>query len=747
MSLQPIRLGLRFISVRNYGALVRALLLGSAVAVLTVLGLYAAAAPDVLAQREERANARVAVLAERNRAPNFRLAEGSHDWRARDIGFVLVTGQDGTPLPPGVPTMPEPGEVWVSPALTELAKQESSVAAYLEGLRRLGEIRPAGLLDPAELRMIRGVSPRGAQLDGALRYGVSPKSNYAATGGMAGLVGCALLVLVLAPALLLISTTTTLAAAQRRHRLAVLRLVGLDATGRKIVVAVEASVVAIAAAVLGLAAFAALRPRVTTVPFTQVGFFPSDLDLHPAAWVAVPLLVVLMTVVVAVLAAPSTQPQSVRPALHRQTARRASLTLLAIGAMGFLVLPALPHGVDVRVRLAVLTAAALAVALGLPLGLPALLQRLFAVGAARSRRPGTLVGCRWLVSDPGGAGRLVGGMCVAIFAVGLALPTVALLSGDSDRAGRAGLAAGQGLSLMVTDPAGQLSASAVRQLAGVQAVLPVVAIRRDEGAPLTGLVASCDDLAGLVREPPRGCTDNISWLTTFDFPLSEWVGQRPDSVRLPGGQRFRPPSFAQTAHADLDQRFHGALLIPPHYLPAQPLSRPDLGLLVNLDGDPHHAEMFRAQLAARAPTSSAVNWYEQWLRPSDTFADVIRWLQMGVIVALLLGVTTLSAAALGDAIARRRRSEPLIVLGASPTVRLRAHVVAVMGPMLLGGLLATAAGFLAQEVMALIDGRSQVPASTYVTIAAVVIVASALVTAITSPFAVRGLAADELRRE
>jgi hypothetical protein len=164
---------------------------------------------------------------------------------------VAATGPR-SPVLPGIPRLPGPGQFYASPALSQLLR--STPASQLGdrfGGRQIGTIGPAALPAPNSLIIIIGHT--AGQLSKAPGVAQVRSIETSPGGGSAG-YSTADLEFILAlgalalffPLLVFIGTATRLSAARREQRFAALRLTG--ATPRQVlaVSAVEASVAALA---------------------------------------------------------------------------------------------------------------------------------------------------------------------------------------------------------------------------------------------------------------------------------------------------------------------------------------------------------------------------------------------------------------------------------------------------------------------------------------------------------------------
>ncbi|MGH3328025.1 MAG: FtsX-like permease family protein [Streptomycetales bacterium] len=751
MTWSAVRLGLRLVALRGPSGVLRTVVLGLAVAAVTVLAQFAATAPFVLGAQQGRADARAAVVLDPDERGVLRYGEVTSTWRGQEFVRVLVSGGPSAPAPPGLEALPQPGQVALSPALAGLTAESPSLAGYFSGYARVGPVGPAGLLRPDELRAVVGVDPQAGRFSPVGGFGAEAGS-VTGTGGVFTVVALMFLVVLAAPGAVLVAVATRLSAGLRDRRLVTLRTLGLRPSRMRLLVAVESGVVAAAGALAGLVVFLLLRPYDRAIPWTGLSVYASDLKPPAAVVGAVTLAVPALATLVSLLSVPRRTGDSVRASSEIPRRRIVALAVLIVGLGVLAIAPLLTGRIAARDQFTVLMVGALAVAIGLPVGLPVMLQRLSRHWGTTARHPGTLVGARWTQADPGGAARLGAGMCVALFAFGMAMPVASLLRGD-ETAGRVGLAAARGLNLTVTD-AGRprLEPDELERMSGVRRVLPVVTLRDRNGLDVAALVASCADLDKLAVAAPSRCDDELAWLSTTDFPVNVLVRDLRPPLRLAADRRVPLPDPDQAVQAGLGPELDGALLVPPrtpHGVPAFGRSgaQPQASFLVNLPDDPDAVEAFRGQLAARAPAADASNDYQEWVSGASRFETPIRWIRLGLGAGLGLAAFALCLAAAGDTVARRHRLGRLLVVGAPPGVRLRAHVVATLGPLAFGAVVSVAAGWVASVVFSAVDDRAFVPWTAYALLLATVLGCLAAVTAVTTPLALRALDTEDLIRE
>ena len=239
------------------------------------------------------------------------------------IRFDVAAAGPASPVPPGIPRDPGPGQYYASPALAALLR--STPADELAGRypgRLAGTIGDTGLPSPDSLVIIIGHTP--AQLagtQGSVRVtsiatampGSGPDQgdpkglDYSPPdpGGSNGTIDLILIIVALAiltPVLIFIATATRLSAARREQRFAAMRLVGATRRQVSLLAGTESTAAAVAGVAAGFGIFFLLRTPVTGIPFLGQPFFPSELSLSPCDILAVAIGVPVTAAVAALLA-------------------------------------------------------------------------------------------------------------------------------------------------------------------------------------------------------------------------------------------------------------------------------------------------------------------------------------------------------------------------------------------------------------------------------------------------------------
>lgn len=465
----------------------------------------------------------------------------------RSVDRVDLAGTGASsPVPPGIPRLPGPGQFYASPALSRLL--QSTPADQLSDRfpgQQIGTIGAQGLPAPNTLIVVIGrtadelsASPRADQVTTLnteptinRRIGFDPSRLQVilAVGALA----------LLFPVLVFIGTATRLAAARREQRFASMRLVGATPRQVSVIAAVEASIAALGGVAGGFGLFFLFRPLLAKVSFTGEPFFTSDLSLGLTGLALVAIGVPLAAAVAARVAlrrvqiSPLGVSRRVTPPAPR--AYRLVPLLAGIAELGYFVLVGHPKTTGSQIDGYLL--GFFLIMAGLVVAGPWLIMVGSRVMARRTSRPAMLIAGRRLSDNPRAAFRSISGLILALFvssvAVGITTTIITDHSAKGDAAAaRAGLvspsfgpqpAPGQG-SASSSSLLPDMVLSQVRSTRGVLGVTMIysnpLAAASSDGAALSGLV-SC---AALARTPALGhCAAGASVATINPTIASDQV--------------------------------------------------------------------------------------------------------------------------------------------------------------------------------------------------------------------------------
>ena len=528
-----IRLGVRLTVNGGREALVRLVVTAAAVALGVGLLLVTVAGINAV----QAQNRRIAWLSTsaHNLRPSVDEATSDPLWataaldeyRGSTIQRIDVAGTGPrSPVPPGIPGLPQAGQFYASPALARLLR--TTPAAELGDRypgHQVGIVGPSALASPDSLVIMVGHSVAELSQTGAHEVRSIETAPQGTPGDphpdriefiLAVVAGALLL-----PVLIFIGAATRLAAARREQRFAAMRLIGATPRQVSIVAATEACVAAACGVAGGFALFFLLRSPLAGVPFTGRPFFPGDLSLDLSDILTIAIGVPIAAAVAARLAlrrvqiSPLGVTRRVTPSARR--AWRVIPLLIGLAELGFFV-GRRPDTTGSQI-LAYGTGFLL-VMVGLVIAGPWITMLISRMLARNTGRPAVLIAGRRLSDNPRAAFRAVSGLIVALFiataTVGIITTIVAYHSASTG--GAAGrdilyveLAGGQPFE--PATPADAASTDTLAsQLTSIRGVRAVTVVRADprlvQGAgPGTGLV-SCAQLA---RMPTLGrCAPGVA---------------------------------------------------------------------------------------------------------------------------------------------------------------------------------------------------------------------------------------------
>ncbi|HEY2793808.1 MAG TPA: FtsX-like permease family protein [Micromonosporaceae bacterium] len=608
---------------------------------------------------------------------------------------LAATGPD-SPVPPGIPALPAPGQFYASPAMSALlARTPADQLADRFPGKQVGTIGAAGLPSPESLIIVIGRTPAELSATDAEKVtSIATQPPNDCDGCYVGTrsSGVILILSVVAgamlfPVLLFIGAATRLSAARREQRFAAMRLVGATPRQISVISTVESTMAAIIGTALGFALFAAVRVPAAQIPFTGSRFYESDLTLSP---VDILLVAIGIPVCAAIAARLSLRRVRISPlgVSRRVTPRPPSALRLIPLVIG---VAELFYFIGNRPRTGMGQAEAflpgfLIIMAGLIIAGPWLTMIGARTLARRSRRLPTLVAARRMADNPQAAFRAISGLVVALFVTTVAVGVITTidLNRGSQRTGPPATV------LNLNFPPKHAPAPSIpyaTMVAGLRATPGVrfattiyanpqpaqhVLIRSSDGAGPPevpdGLVL-CADIAAdpSVGHCAPGATVAEVW-SDFDAPNSTHFVAR----------EFPTSTYTPDALASLSP----------------------LNIVVGTDGSTAAIERARTQLEAAYP------FYRQ--QPgtdddfnSDTTKDLAGWEQLANVVIL----ASLPIAACGLAVSvaaglsERKRPFSLLRLTGVP-VRMLRSVVALESavPLLVVAVVAIGAGFAAAAI-------------------------------------------------
>ncbi len=359
------------------------------------------------------------------------------------IGRVEVASTGpASPVPPGIPRLPGPGQFYASPALSALI---STTPAAELGDRfpghQIGTIGRAALPAPNSLVIVIGDTPgqlvrtSGAkQVTGiaTIRPSSCPGCQIGMNANTIDLILSVVAGALVFPVIIFIASATRLAATRREQRFAAMRLVGATPRQTTIVSAVESATATVAGTATGFGLFFLLRSPMAAVPFTGAPFFPSDLSLRVTDVLLAAAGVPVIATVAALLALRRVRisPLGVRRRSTPPAPRAYRLLPLAAGIaeLGYFI-GRRPPTTGGQIQ-AYLPGFVLIMA-GLVIAGPWLTMVGSRLVARRTGHPATLIAARRLSDNPQSGFRSVSGLVLALFVTTVAVGVITTVKADN----------------------------------------------------------------------------------------------------------------------------------------------------------------------------------------------------------------------------------------------------------------------------------------------------------------------------
>jgi hypothetical protein len=698
---------------------------------------------------------------------------------------VAATGAS-SPVPPGIPRDPGPGQYYASPALAALLRSTpaNQLADRYPG-QLAGTIGDAALPSPNSLILIVGrtqaqlahtpdsvaVTSIATTVSGnpgddqseVNRHGLTfLPADGGAPASATDLILSVVALAILTPVLIFIATATRLSAARREERFAAMRLAGATRKQVSLLAATESTAAAILGVVIGFGVFYLLRGPVAGIPFIGAPFFPSELSLS------------LFDVLVVAIGVPVAGAVAARLALRRVhisplgVTRRATpkpprawrvVPLLAgLAELGFWAVRGHPASISGQVQAFVSSFALILI--GLFIAGPWLTMTAARFMARWTSRPGTLIAARRLADDPRAAFRAVSGLMLALFITTIAVVAITTqnakdltrwgsvaeanvltdqISVSNQVAADAGPGASQGLA--VPGPAAG-AASLTARLGSIPGVSGVLVVRADPGLTIPG---TFHDLG-------------VNSFTGVTSPVAAGVVSCAQLATIPSLGRCPAGATAAAFAADgfngpLSGRYISSFSWPAVNVPAARLATLGVDAInVGTNGTNSAVEQARTVLEsapAYTPVSAPSTISGIIAQENSTDDDYQQLANVVILVSLPIAGCTL-AAGIAAGLADRKRPFSLLRLTGARLATLR-RVVTLEGavPLLASAAVAIGTGFLAGAIYASeAQQHSMVaPALAYYLLTAAGIIASLGVIAATFPLLKRITGPEVARNE
>ncbi|MFH9421412.1 FtsX-like permease family protein [Streptomyces sp. NPDC017529] len=419
---RDVAMGARFAVSGGRAGWIRTALTALGVGLGVAVLLVAAAVPHAVGTAVARDHARDDTLTRTSPASArtvlvARTDSGYHQQNVR--GRLVQPEGDRPALPPGVPRLPGPGEMVVSPALADLlASPDGAVLRErFADVRVVGRIGDEGLAGPGELAYYRGtdrLSGAGPEAARIASFGRDVDAPFTTNPQLvtALLVGS---VALLAPVAVFIAAAVRFGGERRDRRLAALRLVGTDRSTTRRIAAGEALAGSLLGLLAGAVLFLAARYPLARIRVLGLGVFPRDVvpDPWPAALVVLAVPVVSVGVALFTMRRVTVEPLGVTrsaPVVRRRLWWR----LLTPAAGAALLWPAAVRGTTVGTWAGIQVAAGTSLLL---LGVAAVLPWLLDASVSRfggGGVPSWQLAARRLQLSTTAAARSVSGITVAV---------------------------------------------------------------------------------------------------------------------------------------------------------------------------------------------------------------------------------------------------------------------------------------------------------------------------------------------
>jgi len=693
-----IRLGLRLTVAGGREALARLVI--TAVAVTIGTGLLLAALAGVNAVNAQ--NARYAwletgyvhgTLATSSTPDPLLGLITSDEFEGQNITRVDVAGTGPrSPVPPGIPRLPGPGQYYASPALAKLlrATPADQLADRYEG-RLVGTIGAKALPAPNSLIVVVGHSADALARQGAVKVArintVTPSDcttcppNVGINANGIDLILAIVAGAMLFPILILIGSATRLSAARREQRFAAMRLVGATPRQISVISAVEASVGAVIGVGAGFALFYAVRSPIARIPFTGAPFFPGDLSLHPVEMLLVAVGVPLAAAIVALLAlrrvrvSPLGVSRRVTP--KPPSPWRPVVLVLGIVELGYFLWGAHPDTGTGQV--AVYLPGFLIIMTGLVVAGPWFTMVGARIMARRAQRPDVLVAARRLADNPKAGFRAISGLVLALFVTTAAvavITTVVARDGtpESGPSATATMVKEFGRDFVASHrpgsarPTGAVPHSEVAELSSIPGVHAVL-IRSDPN--------STDD-----RFPPQGLVSCV------------------DLARMPSRGRCPAGATVVAISANFVRASQASVVWPAATIPVAQLSHlPVQSLVVTTDGSTQATERARTVLEKADPAQDAPYTIGEQQRQNNR--EILQYRQLAdvvILMSLLIAGCSLAVTVAGGLNERKRPFSLLRLTGVPLAVLRRVVALESAVPLLASAVVSIGAALLAAQL-------------------------------------------------
>ena len=631
-------------------------IIGAALGV-TILLLAAGLEPAMvargerLAQRADRLDDPATLPADASAPADALLIESTEHHIADKrvtIVDVAATGDDA-PVPPGLATIPGPGQVYVSPGMERTGP---SAFGLVQQADVVGVVSELALADPNELVLWRGwdvnmfrssipepVVVSAFPLDASQQAWWS--SDLARRVGVAG----AAMVLVV-PVVVFIGVMLRLGALQRQRRLAALSLIGATPRQLRGFAVAEGLVVGLVAVAVAWPMFLAARHALARLVIGGYAWFPTDIQARPTVLVAIALAVPAIAAAAGYLSLRrvTASPLGVAARSRPATASGWRIVVAGVGMLMVVGAALLANQLGPTAVTTTLVGGAALIVLGLPAAAPWWVRQV-ARRATRHTSAPVLLAARRVDDDPAGAFRACSGIVLAVFGVTLVLSYVSGNLGEEHEL--TGSSAVDGV-IETDGVTPSLASQLVEQLREATDSGTVTAVHRQltiDGDPV--LFVDCQEInaSGIVALEP--------------CPAGRWhsaglQGSSRTSWQLADGTRLDVPAdkSGTIVHGDsslvrlgADDAFP-ATSLSPRVLAQTPI------MSIVLSGDPESRDR-AAAVAATLPGATLDTPQNQQHTVNLALLEAQRAVLLLCVIILAVGAASLVATLLGGMLASR----------------------------------------------------------------------------------------------
>jgi hypothetical protein len=623
---------------------------------------------------------------------------------------VAATGPR-SPVPPGIPHLPGPGQYYASPALSALLR--TAPAARLGDRfpgHQIGTIGPAALPAPNSLIIVIGHTPRQlakvpgagqvtsiqASAGGARRPGrrAVPASVRSAGGHVAVGYDSTTLEIILAvgalallfPVLIFISTATRLAAARREQRFAAIRLTGATPRQVSVISTVEACLSALAGVAAGFGFYLLLHPLLLAIPsFTGQPFEPGDLSLRLADILVVAIGVPVAAAVAARIAMRRVQisPLGVarRVTPPAPSAWRVIPLVLGIAELAYFAGAGHPNNTSSQV-LAYFLGFLLTMA-GVVIAGPWLTMVGSRVLARHTSRPAALIAGRRLGDNPRAAFRSISGLILALFITSVSVGITTTILADHGAPSHRG-----GLSDVLADSF-IVNATASGQPISAVATVPGTVLARLRSIPGVRGVAVIHTHPGAAASPGQNQSDEPGLVSCAQLARIPAVG------RCRAGAAVAPITIylGQAGTGSPQAPVWPAAHVSPQRLPRLPVET----VVVGTNGSAAAIEQAWTALEADFPYLGPPRPLSR--TPNQTtYGELQRLSEVVIVASLVIAGCSLAVSVAGGLTDRKRPFSLLRLTGAPLGLLRRVVVLESAAPLVVIALLSAGTGFLSSQL-------------------------------------------------